>query len=506
MLQAIKRMGVAGTLRLALEGRLGAGPVIQDLESRKSGLQYIRELGRGKDGLSLLVRESDDSLRVHKILSDYGRSFLVRTLELFPVFEKLDWFFPLRKEEHGFSYPWEELEPPAGYTRDFLGVVDQVCRMQMELVAEGWVYWDLGSGHSNYLMTRDGALRVIDYGGNAFLPLHHAGPRPALPCWRANVLSYNAEFVRLQLLLHICEFALGELHARTLRMASQYGATGVRRGIDWTQRRLRGTPWEQLTPVILQMDPRRPDDWRTLAEQAAALAQDDSLADLQEEADIDSVELREKGVTVEGYQAYSIDGKEIAFASKGNLWDTRQKAEIVDTVLSKLRSAPEFRSMLDIGSNLGAYVFLAGVRYDLPRCIGVDYNGKYIETCTRIADHMGLSNCQFRVGRFSEEDERVSLTLALGLVHHLYQRTETFGSLGDIVAHLASTCTHWLLVEFPDENDNKAGKWTRMPGRASHSPYTKAEFEARLGEHFARVEAAGNIGPTRHFYLCSKQA
>ncbi|MCB1046846.1 MAG: methyltransferase domain-containing protein [Calditrichaeota bacterium] len=507
MLKSIKRAGFGGAMRMQLEYRFGATNEVDHVTEKIQALApYVveRELGRGKDGITLLLRSPEGGRRVHKLLSRYGLSYYPRTRELAARLAILPEFVALELGSEGFSYEWEELKPLSGYTKDFLGTFAQVCAMESGLLGIGQLYWDLGSEHSNYLLRDDGRIRVIDYGGNAFIPAKGRGIRSESPSWRPYLQKLDPGFMRAQLLLHICEFSLGETHSRILRSATQFSRHGIEQAIAWSVHRLEGTPFQVLCEDIAMLKPDEANSWRTLERSIRTL--ESKIADdgLQEAADIDSVQLTPGAACVRGYQSYDIRDGKLHFHSQGNLWDTKEKGRIVTETLSRLTAEADLRSMLDLGSNLGAYVFLAALEYALDPCIGVDYNDTYVRECERIAAHLKLANCHFRHGRFSQDNDPVDLTLALGLVHHLYQRTESFGSLDEIVAHLARTSRKWLLVEFPDEHDNKASKWTRMPGRARTSPYTRAAFEDALSGEFGQWEVTGRIGDTRHFYLCTK--
>jgi len=93
----------------------------------------------------------------------------------------------------------------------------------------------------------------------------------------------------------------------------------------------------------------------------------------------------------------------------------------------------KLNSFIDIGSNLGLYVFTACLLYGIQRCIGIDYNLEYIEKTNMIKDRLKLNNCTFKVNKFEEINEEYDCVVAVGLIHHLYHRTESYGSLEPII-------------------------------------------------------------------------
>lgn len=507
ILQSMKHVGLVGTVRKEIETIFSSFYQVKHLEDKIQSLaprKVVRELGSTKEGLTLLLQSPDGNLTVYKLLSPFGEFKYSRTQSLAILLAGLPWFDTLEFEKHGFSHSWEELKPISGYSKDFLSTLSKLCEMEAQLTELGVLYWNFGTEHTNYLLTLDGNLRVCEFGQESFSSIRNSSFSKIENCWRSPVNRIDDAFIRTQLLLHICEFSLGEVHAREMRTESWLSTRGVRRAQKWALQRLWGTTFQGLCPKIEELQVTEPDSWRLLGQLCLDYSVQFQENDLQESADIESVVLDSNMVEVRGYQSYNIRDAELEFLPHGNLWDTRDKGKIVDTVLSQITSSGQIQSMIDLGSNLGAYVFLSALKYRLKHCIGVDYNEDYVTTCNSIVTHLGLKNCRFRHGKFSQESDHADLTLALGLVHHLYQRTESFGSLDEIVDHLARTCRCWLLVEFPDESDNKASKWTRMPGRAQHSPYTRVVFEEALAASFASFEIAGTIGSTRHFYLCRK--
>jgi hypothetical protein len=160
--------------------------------------------------------------------------------------------------------------------------------------------------------------------------------------------------------------------------------------------------------------------------------------------------------------------------------------------------------MVDIGSNLGAYVFTGKVHYNIPNCTGIDYNTNYIKCCNNISKYLNLKGCSFITGKMHNLKQKYDLVLFLGIIHHLYHRTDDYGSIEAIIEDVAKINNKYLLIEFPDEKDPKASKWTKMPGRITNAQYSHSEFIRVLDLHYRSTAKVGNIGESRHFYLCVK--
>jgi 2-polyprenyl-3-methyl-5-hydroxy-6-metoxy-1,4-benzoquinol methylase len=226
----------------------------------------------------------------------------------------------------------------------------------------------------------------------------------------------------------------------------------------------------------------------------------------QEAADINTVNFIENGVVVDGYQSYKIqDGKLTPIASPDNkLWSTEKKYEIVSKAMALITSREEIKSFLDIGSNLGLYVFNSSVNFKIDNSTGYDYNIEYIKVCREIQKGLNLSNCSFEQKGFAEIDKSFDCVVAMAIIHHLYHRTETWGSLDKLMKKFSEITNKYLIVEFPTENDPKASRWTRMVGRDIEETYSHENFLTATSKYFSSYEIIGKIGETRVTYLLKK--
>jgi hypothetical protein len=219
-------------------------------------------------------------------------------------------------------------------------------------------------------------------------------------------------------------------------------------------------------------------------------------------ADIDSVNYFNDKVEVRGYQNFDITKDDISVLDNKRKWTvTYDKFNIVNSAMSRLGN--DVKSYIDIGSNLGLYVFLARIKYGLVS-VGVDYNYEYIDVCEKINDKFGFG-CDFNVNSFKELDIRYDCVSLLGTIHHLYHRTERFGELGPIVKKIADITKRYLIIEFPTIKDSKAKKWVNMKHRVKKEEYNLNNFMKYCEEYFINIEKLGGVIPQRPIFLMERK-
>ena len=153
---------------------------------------------------------------------------------------------------------------------------------------------------------------------------------------------------------------------------------------------------------------------------------------------------------------------------------------------------------LDIGCNLGLYPFTQTLLGK--ESTGYDYQIDYITECDKIATKLGLKT-KFLVKSFSDINNKFDCITALGLIHHLYHRTETFGSLNPIMKKFADITNKYLIIEFPTEEDTKAKKWTNIDGRIKNEEYNISNFIKYSEQYFSKINEISNITKYRHLFL-----
>ncbi len=481
---------------------------------KQNGFTPLRELGSGKDGAVVLCRmptEAGEERVVAKFLSTYGKSFLPLTkMFLEKRVESPHLYTPEIVRDEILFYPFENLQRPLVNNKNFTSYLLQLCAIEQDLLRVGMLYWDFGfSDTPNYMVTSTGEIKLIDYGGNAFLLVEggqDVQKKFVLPS-RRNLVVANSRFVAIQFLLHIITVGLGkkgfELYPSEAQSASDEELTRLQ---QICTDELRGTSFEEIGRAVFSADVCTAEGW-SLVTEAVRGSLSQSVV-LSERADVNSVQFTSEGVRVVGYQSFVIDGDTVTPIRNehaDDLWDTRKKMKEVMRGLDEIEQkygCPE--SFLDMGSNLGLYVFLAKKHYHIPLATGLDYNPEYVRLCREIVSKLDIKGCVFVQGTFGEYTEAHDVVLALGLIHHLYHRTEDFGSLERILEKFSRITTRALILEFPTEEDAKARKWTNMPFRRKEDEYSQKNFEQTARRYFKIVRVIGGTSPTRPLFLLEK--
>lgn len=466
----------------------------------------LRLLGSGKDGVTYLCQDTSGNRLVVKVLSAFGKQYLPVTKELIKRNVSSEFLYPLQLKHNSFViYPYEELIPIKTDFKSFLPCLRQICDVETDLLDYGICYWDFGFvDHCNYMLNAAGKIKLIDYGGNSFLlidgqPLQVKGARK-------NLVYASNLFMQVQTLLHIYYYGLGRRTKILLSTASQHDdEQQLNKHKDFCVREMQETVYGDIVQTIAAQDLLSAAGWHHVAQSIdRAIAAERGTYDVQEGADVQHIEFKKDVIMVRGYQSYDISREVIIPQASNQSWDTREKFALVEQAMDRIFAQTTPKSFLDIGSNLGIYVFLARLRYHMPLCVGVDYNKKYIDICKNMQASLGIEHCSFLVQKFSEIRRPYDIVLAFGLIHHLFHRTEEYGSLKDIVATFARITGTFLILEFPTELDAKAAKWTNIPGRAKTESYSLQNFLDHARHQFREVIELGRIYETRIVYLLIK--
>jgi hypothetical protein len=454
-------------------------------------------LGSGKDSIVFTI-EREGVIWVFKVLSDYGKSFLNRMKYFSENTDQISkHLYQINVTDSFYTYKYEDLYDAPTNSVGLLNVVGQICNLQVELIRVDLVYWDFGSTMQNYMLTKNGTLKIIDYGGNAYIRINSNNN---VNTYRESLLSPRSDFIRCQLFLHLIVFGLGDLKAKELMISTQFAKKSLIFALKWIENRVKGTGFELFFLQSIDIDFLDVNGWEKFHKNINNINVDDLNAPL-EEADIERVDFLENCVNVKGYQSYKVCSDGFSTYKTNDLWDTKIKsAKVLEAIQYALESRT-IESMQDVGCNLGLYVFLCSQQLKIRSCSGYDYNKKYIHTCNEIKSHLNISNTSFKYKSFSDLSKETDLFLCLGLIHHLFHRTEDWGDLNAIVKHMRSLTKSVLIVEFPTSDDPKAEKWTNLPGRSEASKYSVANFEASLSRHFTSYKIINKIAETRVVYV-----
>ena len=215
-----------------------------------------------------------------------------------------------------------------------------------------------------------------------------------------------------------------------------------------------------------------------------------------EAADVDELHIKKHEVKVRGYQNYDATSQRIEALALGHSWTvSKKKFQLVKSALQKT----EGDTYLDIGCNLGMYVFLARINFQL-KSTGLDYNKTYIQNCNRINQALGL-DCEFDTKSFSDINKTYDIVSCLGLIHHLYQRTETYNGLCQIILSLRKITKKYLIIEFPTEKDLKSREWIDFDADGTNREYSMRRFLDLSQQHFSTVAYLGSVADNRPVYL-----
>jgi hypothetical protein len=468
---------------------------------RLTGASYqeVKFLGAGKDGITFKAK-LPKGMVVVKVLSEYAKLFLPITVDLKRKISDIEetYCFEIIQGDL-LQYEYENLVHLQNFTvKEFAQTFMFICDLQIKLLSRGVVIWDFGFTDPNYMLTQDGEIKWIDYGGNGFLYLDKNAAPMSPP--RKNLVFANNEFVILSVLLHWLCFAIGNTQAIQLMSKLQDAKLTFSEAFSLLTTELQGTSISVLLE-LKDYDLLSDSGWFHFKEMLEALVSSDSKETL-ESADINSVDFSQNTVVVRGYQNYEISRDKITPKNLGHEWAlSLEKWTIVDSILSTMTDKGSY---LDIGCNLGMYVFSANLNYGF-KAYGVDYNEQYVDQCSKIAKHLDL-DCSFGIDKFSDISLKVDCVSALGIIHHLFHRTEQYSALPPIFERFASITNKYLIIEFPNEHDSKAKKWTNMRAKKIEEKYSEENFVAASSKHFRVVKKYEGAVSTRPIYLFEKSA
>lgn len=461
-------------------------------------------LGKGKDGKTFLVKDFENNHFIIKILSQYGLKFLSLTKSFINAKIESDYVYNLKIiQNRFFAYPYEKLNHTSTIPQNFLDQLLMLSELEIELIKNNLVYTDFSNlDHTNYLIDMKSKLKIIDYGGVSFQYIDP--PDNSIKFNRINLIIATNRYVQARILLHIYMYGLGrKLYKNTISLV-QNSYLEVFKCLELCRKQISGTFYSDISETILKNNLLSIQGWLNVIKAIKKLKQKDIIM-LMESSDIDNVIIENGSIKVTGYQNFIITNKKEFIPLQGNtkLWATEVKYEFVTLALDMVKNL-NIRSFLDIGFNLGLYVFTAKLKYRIEKCIGIDYNIDYVKKAQKISDYLKLENCTFLVKKFEDLDESYDCVLAMGLIHHLFHRTESYGSLKPILEKFSKVTGKVLILEFPTEKDIKAKKWTSMPGRLEHEKYSLQNFLRHANFYFRKVVEIGNIEKTRKIFLLYK--
>ena len=459
----------------------------------------IQYLGQGKDGFTFKATNPDLDTEIVKVLSDFAKTFLPITKDVQSRFLDVPAFYHFEVVNNELiKYGFEELEhfhdlSLRGFARNFL----QICDIELALLDKGFLIWDFGFSALNYMKSDNGEIKWVDYGGNAFLYLQKNNAPIKPP--RKNLVYAKNDFVVLSVFLHWIHCGLGYKEAGEIMTRVQKGSINNKEAFSRVNKYIKGTSIEFIL-ALSNFDLLTKDGWLSFKKILKEYLASD-VTEVLESADINSVNYTSSGVEVRGYQNFTIAQGKLFPKDEGHEWaPSLKKWELVSQILSELELKGTY---LDIGCNLGMYVYSANINFGLD-AHGVDYNQSYVDVDNEISAKLNLS-CTFSTDSFSELCSPYDCVSALGIIHHLFHRTENFNSLTPILKKFAEITNQYLIIEFPTENDLKAKKWTSMQAKNIKEAYSEENFLHTSSIYFDLIRRVDGVVKERPIYLFKKR-
>ena len=468
-----------------------------------NGYSHCEEIGRGKDGV-VYSCEKNNYMVVVKLLSKFGKSFLPITQAICTKDINSKYLYKFKIINGcAMEYQRENLSYASTYPKDFLKTLVQLFSLEMDLLKHDMLVSDFGFSRINYMVNDAGTLRWIDYGGNAFLFLDNKY-KNIVKTKRKNLVIASNRFIQVSLLLHIGVFGLGKKDWKLVARTIQWDLSDFNNIVENIKPYYNNTIYFNIFNKILSSNMLIESSWAELIEEtlnSIDSIQNEKKGAVIERANISEVKCSDEHCSIRGYQNYDISKKNILPLEEGAKWAvTSVKWKLVDKILKEIKGGNTY---LDTGCNLGLYVFTASINHNLSST-GVDYNKSYLQSCKKVNDELGLG-CEFERKSFSSIENQYDIVSLLGVIHHLYNRTEDYGDLEEVIKKIHKITRLAAIVEFPTEKDSKAEKWTNLIGRNSNSGYSLELFEKICRKYFEKVLLVGFVTNDRPIYVLNKK-
>ena len=455
----------------------------------------ISTLGFGKDGVVIKAASKDNKYVVIKVLSRYALKFKKDTLLLKGLVSESRYHIPFELiNDSCLISEFIELSHP--YNGDLGGFAENfsnVCDLEIELLKKNYVAWDFGYTNFNYMTDENNQIKWVDYGGPCFLRIKNGVAYSSSS--RVGLVAPSADFMVIAVILHWMWVVLSKVDAVKIMSKLQDGKISTSDARKIIQAGIKGTSIEFLNELN-KYDLLNQEGWLKFKKLLSGVSVDQSNKTL-EPADIVSVSIDVECTSIKGYQNYEIRNKQLYPLAEGHGWaKSLAKWKKVNELMALMSPCDTY---LDIGSNLGMYVISAELNHGL-LSNGIDYNEDYINICNQVSRKNSL-NCTFEHKSFGEIDASYDCVTALGVIHHLYQRTENYNDLELVMKKFSEIAKNYLIVEFPTEHDSKAAKWTSMAFRRKINVYGEDSFTAAANGKFKIIKKIDGVTPTRPIYL-----
>jgi hypothetical protein len=216
------------------------------------------------------------------------------------------------------------------------------------------------------------------------------------------------------------------------------------------------------------------------------------------QSEIPAILLQEDGSwLVQGYQSFRVGQHRILEAKS----EHQKKFMAIAPFIPLLRH----HRFIDIGCSAG-YFGIQILLHGASHVSFVDHDPEYLDITAKLLRHLELNNSEYTCSTVGTYYKAHDVGIALALVHWIYSYSDKFGSLPNLVAHLAGLAPHTLFIEWIDPDDyamDLAQHIQQNPERI-RGPYTKALFLHALQQHYPTVVKLSEITPTRKIYVATQ--
>jgi hypothetical protein len=454
----------------------------------KIGFDELEFLGRGKDGS---VYYSEKQQCTYKVMSPFTLSSKERDSILH---QRVNSFFlktKIRRYLPGVFRINQIRQSHFDVTSidHFILILDDLKALMAHLAASGIYIWDFGHGKHNFMRADNGSAVWVDYSSSGFLFFDNSSNA------EFNPLNSENEFLQIQYSLFLIKLFLKDPEASGIASAVRHKGEA---SFSYARAYIR-SKFERMGfgfGQILETDFLSRDPLQVLINVLKKSSLNKTL--ILEDADITDAIILDGCVQVRGYQNYDLtENGVIPIAGGHQFAETKKKLALIDETFKPLAGE---KSYLDIGSNLGAYVFHAALSKGWAGT-GIDYNADYISVCRSIVKKLDVP-CSFSVKGFDDIVDTYDVVTMMAVIHHIYGRTGNSKSLNEIACKLSEITNNHCIVEFPNEFDAKSRKW--IGDDCINKKYSEKQFLASMHNFFPKVKKVGCVIKTRPIYHFSK--
>lgn len=209
------------------------------------------------------------------------------------------------------------------------------------------------------------------------------------------------------------------------------------------------------------------------------------------------VEEYDDHIVFHGYQEYLLTKNDL-HVSEFDV-NLKNKQNILSPFFSQRYLAK--RSVLDLGANAGFTSFWA-YQKGAESVIAIDIDETYLQMMRDAKRKFRFDNLEIENANLADWVRSADVVIALALVHWIYSCTALFCSLDAAIRKLRQLTNYMLIVEWVSKDDPAIDFFHHIDWNKDKiiQEYNLENFEAALGQYFARYEVIGDISSTRRLY------